>query len=127
MITTSFSLREGGFDKNVTSFTFSPISTIFQLIDILHGTVINTLQVKSLTSLEFRCFQGCKVLFKQGLKVSCWQLHHIPQTLAELMGSSFAALSVTPKGDREWESLDTDQPALESTLSIMKNHTSAIE
>ena len=93
----------------------------FQLIDILHGTVINTLQVKSLTSLEFRCFQGCKVLFKQGLKVSCWQLHHIPQTLAELMGSSFAALSVSPKGDLEWESLDTDQPALESTLGILKS------
>ena len=96
----------------------------FQLIDIMHGTVINTLQVKSLTSLEFRCFKGSKVLFKQGLKVSCWQLHSIPQTLSELTGTKFEALAVSPKGDLEWESLDADndKPALESTLAVLRSN-----
>ena len=72
----------------------------FQLIDIVHGTVINTLQVKSLTSLEFRCFKASKVLFKQGLKVSCWQLHSIPQTLSELTGTKYETLNVSPKGKK---------------------------
>jgi hypothetical protein len=57
-----------------------------RVVDIEFGTTVATVALKSATNTELACYASTRILFKQGSRVACSIMDHLPCGLSDLVG-----------------------------------------